>query len=113
MSLSALQKKETFFTLNTPEVLEERNKLIAAHIGNELNCSSGKIQGICGEIDVFSNDPTPRRLIEYLYEKLWTTKPGCTREDAQKIITRCHAEALERMQKIYPDMWNIWVAVGE
>ena len=108
-----LQKKECFFNFNNPEVIEERNKLIAERIGRELRYNGTKIRDLCNNIDVLSQDPTPRRLREYLYEKLWAAKSDISREGVQKIITTCHEEAFDRLQKAYPDLWNIWVAIGD
>ena len=106
-----IETKEAFTNLNAPEVIEERNKLIAARIGKELGYSTGKMQEIFSELSAFSADPTPRRIIECLYQRFWPRKTR--REDIQKIINKCHEEAFEWFQRTHLHLLIGREAVGE
>ena len=103
-----LQKKEVpevAFDFNSPEIIAERNKLIAERIGQTLGYGAGKMADMCKKVDALSQDISPRKLLEYLYEKLWTAKPDISREDVQRVITTCHGEALDRLQSTQSDSW--------
>jgi len=100
------KKKEIFFTFNNSDVIEERNRLIAEKVGKILKYSNGKIQDLCGKINVLSENLVPHLLLEYLYEKLWTATPGISRKDIQNIISSCHSEAFDRVQSNNPEVWN-------
>jgi len=97
--------KEAFTNLNAPAVIEERNKLVAARIGKELNYGPAKMQELFNELSVFSADPILRRMVECLYEKFWPRK--ISRDDIQNIINRCHEKAFEAWQQtyMYTDVW--------
>jgi hypothetical protein len=106
-------KKETFFNSNNPEVIEERNKLLAAWLGKELKYDDAKIQETGSQLKIIPADPASRNLREFLYERLWIARPDISREKIQQVIIASHQEAFDRLQKKYPDMWNIWVAVQD
>ena len=99
-----LRKKDSFFSFNNPEVIEERNKRIAQWIGDKLGYSPERIRDMCNKINVLTKDSTPQKLLEYLYEKLWAAKPAIKREDIQKAITTCHQDAFGWLQNTYQDL---------
>ena len=101
------------FSLNNPAVIEERNRRIAAHVGKELKYSAEMMQNLFDEICAFKSDRAPRKLAEYLYEKLWLKRPGLRREDTQKIVIKCHEEAFDWFQSTHPDLWDSEAAVKE
>jgi hypothetical protein len=102
MGDNMLGTKEAFFAnLNAPQVIEERNKLVAARVGKELAYGTEKMQKLFGEISQLSGDP--KRMLESLYVQLWPKKQ-MSRGDIQNIINRCHEEALEWFQQTYPDL---------
>ena len=94
-----LEQKETFVELTTPEVIEERNRLVAARIGKELGYGAEKMQKLLNEINSFSHDP--RQMIEVMYKKLWPLKNTFSRDEIQKIINKCHVEAFEAAQLVH------------
>lgn len=97
-----LEAKDAFINLNSSEVIEERNRLVAARIGRELDYGPEKMQKLFGEIHKLTTDP--RRMIECLYVKLWPKDNKFTRDAIQNIINRCHEEAFEGLQQVYLGM---------
>jgi hypothetical protein len=100
------QKKTAAPDFNAPEILAERNRLIAERIGLKLDYGPGKVEDMRRKIDILAADPAPRKLLEYIYEKLWMAKPGISREDVQAIFASCHSEALDRLQSPEDPDWN-------
>jgi hypothetical protein len=101
MGDNMLETKEISANLNAPQVIEERNRLIAARIGRELGYGAGKMQNIFNELNEFSSDP--KRAVECIYEKFWPNK--ISRDAIRNIINRCHEEAFEAWQHTYTDVW--------
>ncbi len=101
-----LQKKEDLFSFDNAEVIAERNKLIAERVGKMLEYGNGKIQDLCRKLNSVSEDPSPRALLEFLYERMWSSKPGINRDVVQNIIATCHGEAFDGLQYARPDLWD-------
>jgi hypothetical protein len=103
MGDNMLEPEKAFVILNTPQVIEERNKLIAARIGKELGYGAGKMQKLFDELNAFSSDP--KRIVECIYSKFWPSK--VSRDAIQSIINRCHEKAFEAWQEtyMYTDVW--------
>lgn len=92
------QRREEVFRFDSPEIIEERNRRIAALMAKKLGLNADKARDLCSTINILSKDSSPQKLLEYLYEKLWPVQSGIKREDIQKAITRCHEDAIGWLQ---------------
>jgi hypothetical protein len=90
-----------FVNLNAPQVIEERNRLVAAQLGKELGYGAEKMQKMFSELTQLSGDP--KRMLETLYVQLWPKKK-MSRDDIQGVINRCHEEALAWFQETHPEL---------
>jgi hypothetical protein len=99
MGDNMLGTKEDFITLTAPQVLEERNRLIAARVCMEIGFGAGKMQKLLAEVNLFSHDP--RQIVELLYKKIWPINPNLSRDYIQKLVNVCHADAFETLQQVH------------
>jgi len=81
-----------------PEVMEERNRRIANLVGKQLGYSVEKARDLYNTIGLLTKDPSPQKLLEFLYEKLWTVHAGVKRDDIRNAVTKCHEDALGWLQ---------------
>jgi len=80
---------------NAPEVLLLRNRMIAESVGIRIGLGPASIRSLHEKVEALASDP--RKLVEHLYEKLWVSRPGISRDAVQAIINACHGEAVDRL----------------
>lgn len=99
-----LRKQETIIKFDSPEVIDERNRRIAALVAKKIGYSEEKARDLFCTLNILTKDSTPQKLLEYLYEKLWPVQSGVKREDIQGAITKCHEDAIVWLQNTQQNM---------
>jgi len=103
------QERATGLDFNAPEVIWERNKLVAQRVGIMLKYNDGKIETLHAKLNTLSEDPLSKKALEYLYEKLYIAthhdEKSFSRDVIQSIMTTCQIEAFEGLLNIGADGW--------
>jgi hypothetical protein len=109
------QERATGLDFNAPEVIWERNKLVADRVGIILKYDPGKIENLHAKLNTLSEDPLSKKMLEYIYEKLYIAThsrdvvrgdKSISRDAIQSIITTCQIEAFEGLLNIGADGWG-------
>lgn len=99
-----LRNKGTLRNFNDPDVIEERNKRLAAWVWKKLDGKDAeKIRHICNELNFVARDAALPKLLEYIHEKLRSVRPAISRADILKAVTTCHEEAFGWLQHTHHD----------